>query len=339
MHIKENVRYYVSIACSALALCVVMPGCALVHHGAAQTALVQAGGRGPWMLLYADKERLYACRHGRSRFVVKNPAGYDSLDDWIGYAGGESSIVFYRFREHHFRVIKVQARKKKAYSRDTHIASRDDFPANYCVYADKLWVIRGAGHKAVLWHSGLDGRWDPAATWSVPSNVPLPKTWSSAPAIDGTSVAFMTPSDYVLLCDTASGTAARIVSQGDTKYADPGFEDSGSTGAGVAISSAEGWVFFDATLPQDIQDLRFFAVNYQTGDRRTYQVKHKRGFSLMAPPERILRLRLVPGRDYIACEVLESGMSSIALIDRKSGQSSYLPFAIERYQWCVVPGG
>lgn len=314
----------------------VIQGCSRGSYVARGSGVTKQLDRNGWMLIYAERNEIRVYDRGSVVVLGLNPAGYDSLDHWIGYSSKPGTVFFYRSGENHFRLLEIDARKTGLKSTNLAPAYTECNPHEYGIHDGKLWVVRGVKHKAVLWSYSRSGKWKQEAWWNLPKTIPVARLWSRSPAVDGSNVVFMSPSDYLLLGSNKGG-AVRVLSDGDPAYVDPGFNDDASGEIAPVIMPGTDLVIYCSNLLGNPGGLEFLSVDRRTGQKMTYTIpKHGQPLRSMPPPECILTIRSVPSKDYVACEILVSGLSAIALVDIHSGKSEYLPMLVERYQWCLV---
>lgn len=293
-------------------------------------------------ILYARWRSIFVFKDGAARSLGPNPAGYDSLDHWIGYSVTGRSVLFRRFVEDHIRLLDVNIRQGKLGTREAwRLRLQDGDPCIGAVFGDQLYEIRGSYRTVQLWAFSVDGKSKLVDSWQLPGDVPVAKKWVSLPGVGGTNVVFGTPSGCVISASTGHAGKVSVLWKGNPNWHDPGYPLDAFVSA-IALSPDGKWAL--CACPENKNWPVLTAFNCATGIRRDYTIwkPSSSGTYLeqaFEGPTIVMRVTPIPGNDYVACEItaLESGQSDIFLVDLVTGTSRRFPIKVERQQWAVIP--
>lgn len=304
--------------------------------------------QGDWTIVFAaqsdssnENDGVYAYKNGKVQRLLNNQPGFRSLplDNWIGYIDQLGGVVFYPFNEDHFRIMRIDLNVHKVSAQDIGLrCSRTCNALGYSAYSGKLWVIKGKGHQAKLYSYGIGGESKLVSMWTIPRSVRVPyKKWMSAPAIQGSNVAFASPSESVLLA-TIGNSSIKILKLGNPRWNDPGYDVYSAADVAVAISAKGDKVAY--ALPyREQKRTEFYVYNLKTSKTTAYSILDTRGedskIEPLSPP---IKMSWIPNSNLLACELMPgvSGMDVIALLDIKTRESTLLPMRVGRFQWCIV---
>lgn len=293
---------------------------------------------------YAQHSEIHLYQSGKDQVLGQNPAGYDSEDCWYGYSRQLGGIVFYRYRKTYLSLLRIDLKNRKMQAQRFSSSYYPDLnPYDLSLCGSMLCQVRGYSRRVELWVSPIDGRWRKKCGWILPNNVPVPSLWRVPVYMNGDSVVFQTPSDYVVVGSTAD-RHVKILSEGDAKWHDPQYNGSYANNNPVPLISPDRkYVVFRPDYDPN-KGAFIGMVPLQGGHSKTLIVWKNEGAPILdywrasMVPADVAGFHWVPGSNTVAIQVMpaECGQSYVFLTEVSKNVSSRLPFMVERDQWCIV---
>ncbi len=288
-------------------------------------------------LLFATSVNVRVWRGGRVENIGPNPAGFGSLDYWLGYLPKAHAVLFRRSDDPQIRLFGVDLAKKRlaANPRTLQLEGGDDETHHPALDSSSgtLSEIRGDNRAAELWQCPWTGKWKRTDSWVVPASTTLSAKWSGSPGISGKRVVFASPSGFLLMARRGEPEVS-ILYTPDTKWRFQGGMDETIVPEGCTpVFSPDGshiaWTRIYA------KDGMVGVVNLHDKTYLEYRVNKAVGGLLLAGGLRKVDwLR----NGYLVCELpwVESGMSDLYIVDISSERTQHLPISVMPDQWCVV---
>ncbi len=285
-------------------------------------------------VLYAQEAKIHLYSAGKDSVLGTNPAGYNSLDLWMGCSRSLGGVVFHRDFNGYFRLFEIDTSGRRLGKASAGIyvgktpaeeSSLDINPNDMGFDGRQLLQIRGKRHAAELWSQTAKGKWRKDGMWSLPGSAQYPGEWYSTVSRSHGWLAFFVPTG-----ETESKAVLLRESDGTVN-------ELGEGSFSVAISPDGRYVAFRSG------DSTVRVVPLTGGPARNFRVwSTVEGLPLVGLS--ILGMGIVggvqwvPGTQVLACEAepAESGQSFIFLVDTTTGTTTHLPLMVERGQWCVL---
>jgi hypothetical protein len=279
-------------------------------------------------ILYAKRDAIYEYRNGKSRKVFNNPAGYDSLDTWLGYSYKLKGIVFQRSVYNKLMIIThIDSKSPSAENLDCVDTYRLD-TYGFSLIGDLFFQIRGEYNNIELWKCSKTEKWSRSKSWIIPKKMPLPKKWVSPPALIKDSVVFVTPSGYLVKANRKNDAIA-IISDGNSAWIndeDANEEYLASFWTPSISNNGEYIAWRPHPSPND-DNASIKIASIDGSFRKDYR----------AVTGQVALIYWLDDR-YLVCEetTVFSGLSRLYVVDKDKGPTGYILAGVERRQWCVV---
>ncbi len=295
-----------------------------------------------------DKILLY--KSGKILSLGKNPAGYNSVDSWLGYSKQLRGVLLLREDSGgwpvQYSVILLRldgtSISNKSISLDG-LKGKIDSSSTWKFQAERFYQIVGHGRSIELHELDLHGKLEVHSLPSLPFGSGFAGEWHSAASIHGRKVAFASPNGDIVLIDTESKMLKHVASgEGLEEFPSESSSpnpiiwphiDWSPDGKQIAFSVSQGSTMLKI-LDVTSMKTRELPVWRLLGSSTSPVM-----ISPFMVPDMLTRVKWAPGGRYVLCEVFpgESGNSYLFVADVQHGTSARIPIMVERNCWGIMP--